>query len=249
MRTRALVVLALLALPAGLTAQRLPRPRIGRGTPPQAAPLPPEVAPVTRALAYKRSRWSAEAYSLITSIQVPTADGGGTSYTNFGSGARADYRYTDRFSATADLTVSALGSPTTVETAEVGARLRPLPMDLPLRPFFDVRAGYTHMYDLYATPAASDRAPVGSIQQFVQEGRYSRGFGGIGGAGLEYSLTRSIALTTELLAMRTRMTTYRLIGPASVPNGRTYSMASFRYTLGLRYNPVRALHLAQNPRP
>lgn len=248
MRTRALVVIALLALPAILDAQRLPRPRIGRGTPPQAAPLPPEAPTVARALAYKRSRWSGEAYSLITSVQIPTADGGSASYANFGAGTHGDYRYTDRFSATVDLTVSALGSPVTTETAEIGTRFRPAPMDQALRPFFDVRAAYMHMYDLYAMPIASSVSGGGLNHQFVQEARYSRGFGSVAGAGLEYSLTRSLSLTTELTAMRNRMTTYRLSGPANVPNGSTYWMTSFRYSLGLKFNPVRALYLAQNPR-
>jgi hypothetical protein len=248
MRTHALIVIALLALPVGSEAQRLPRPRIGRGTPPQAAPLPPEAPAVARALAYRRSRWSGEAYSLINSVQIPTADGGATSYTNFGAGTRGDYRYTDRLSATVDLTVSALGSPVTTETAEVGTRFRPAPMDQALRPFFDVRAAYMHMYDLYAMPIASTISGGGPNHQFVQEARYSRGFGSVVGAGLEYSLTRSLSLTTELTAMRNRMRTYRLIGPANVPNGSTYWTTSFRYSLGLKFNPVRALYLAQNPR-
>lgn len=246
MRTRAVVAIALLVLPAGLTAQRLPRPPIRRGTPPQAAPLPPEAAPVARALAYKRSRWSGEVYSLINAVQFPTADGGATSYTNFGLGTRGDYRYTDRFSATIDLTASALGSPVTTETAEIGTRFRPGPMDQALRPFFDVRAAYMHMYDLFAMPIAGSGS--GLSHQYAQEARYSRGFGSVAGAGLEYSLTRSLALTTELTAIRSRMTAYRLIGPANVPNGSTYWMTSFRYTLGLKLNPVRALYLSQNPR-
>lgn len=248
MRTRALVVIALFALPAVLDAQRLPRPRIGRGTPPQAAPLPPEAPAVARALAYKRSRWSGEAYSLINSVQIPTADGGSASYANFGTGTRGDYRYTDRFSATVDLTVSALGSPVTTETAEIGTRFRPAPMDQALRPFLDVRAAYMHMYDLYAMPTATSVSGGGLNHQFVQEARYSRGIGSVLGAGLEYSLTRSLSLSTELTAMRNRMTAYRLIGPANVPNRSTYWMTSFRYSLGLKFNPVRALYLAQNPR-
>ena len=248
MRTRALLVITLLALPAVLDAQRLPRPRIGRGTPPQAAPLPPEAPIVARALAYKRSRWSGEAYSLINSVQIPTADGGAVSYSSFGTGTRGDYRYSNRFSATVDLTVSALGSPITTETAEIGTRFRPAPMDQSLRPFLDVRAAYMHMYDLYAMPTAGPVSGGGLNHEFIQEARYSRGLGGVVGAGVEYSLTRSLSLTTELTAMRNRMMTYRLIGPANAPNGSGYWMTTFRYSLGLKFNPVRALYLAQNPR-
>jgi hypothetical protein len=121
-------------------------------------------------------------------------------------------------------------------------------MDQALRPFFDVRAAYMHMYDLYAIPIAGSVSGRGLNHQFVQEARYSRGFGSVVGAGLEYSLTRSLSLTTALTAMRNRMTTYRLSGPANVPNGSTYWMTSFRYSLGLKFNPVRALYLAQKPR-
>jgi hypothetical protein len=48
--------------------------------------------------------------------------------------------------------------------------------------------------------------------------------------------------------MRNRMTTYRMTGLATIPSGATsYWMTSFRYTLGLRYNPVSVLHQAQKP--
>ena len=77
--------------------------------------------------------------------------------------------------------------------------------------------------------------------------RYSRGFGGIAGTGLEYSLTRSLALTTGVSLMRSRMTSYR-IAPGSIPNGTQFWLTTFRYTLGFRFNPVRTLHLSQTPR-
>ena len=144
--------------------------------------------------------------------------------------------------------MSALGSPVTTETAEIGTRFRPGPMDQAVRPFLDVRAAYMHMYDLYAMPIAGSASGGGLNHGFIQEARYSRGLGSVVGAGLEYSLTRSLSLTTELTAMRNRMMTYRLIGPANVPNGSTYWMTTFRYSLGLKFNPVRALYLTQNPR-
>jgi hypothetical protein len=240
MRIRALVVIALLTLPAGLTAQILRIPRTGRGTAPQPAALPPEAAPVARALAYKRSRWSAEGYSLISAVQVPTAAGGVARYTTAGTGTRAAYRYTDYLSATLDLTASFLGSPAVTQTAEIGTRFSPLPWDRTLRPFVDVRGAYMRMYDTFAELSVPN-------QQFADVERYSRGVGGVGGAGLEYSLTRSLALTTEVSALRNRMTTYRMTGAAGIPTGTSYWLTSVRYTLGLRFNPVSALHLAQKP--
>lgn len=249
MRSRTLIMIALLTLPSTLTAQRIRLPRGGRGATPQPAPLPPEAGPVTRALAYKRSRWSVEGYSLISSLQVPAAGGGVTRYTTPGGGTRADYRYTERLSATVDMTASLPGSPTTAETAEIGTRYSPLAWDRQLRPFVDVRAAYMRMYDMYAMPTPASIIAGASDQQFVEGGRYSRGFGSVAGAGFEYSLTRSLALTTELSAMRSRMTMYRFSGPATIPSDSRYWMTSFRYVLGLKFNPVRSVHLTQNPTP
>src|SRR5258705_13802227 len=100
MRTRALVAIALLTLPCGLTAQVLRIPR--RGAVPDPAPLPPAAAPVARALALQRSRWSAEGYSLVSALQVPNGNGGVSRYSTFGTGTHADYRYADHLTATID---------------------------------------------------------------------------------------------------------------------------------------------------
>ena len=247
MRNRALLVTALLIAPAALSAQvRLPRGARG-GTPPTAAPLPPEAPVVAKALAYKRSRWSGEAYTAINTFQVP--EGGGlTTYTSFGSGTRADYRYSDHFSATVDMTVSALGSPAISESAEIGTRYRPGSLDQRLRTYVDARAQFVHLYDTPNLPASSGAivGGFGQNSQFVTGQRYSRGFGGVAGAGFEFSFTNTFALTSELLAMRDRMSMYRFSNPTSVPLASHYWMTSFRYTVGFKYNPVSALHLAQN---
>jgi hypothetical protein len=247
MRIRTFALIALLALPTASSAQRIRLPRGGRGATPQPAPLPPEAGPVSRALAYKRSRWSAEGYTLITSLQLPSVGGGVTRYTTPGAGTRADYRYTERWSATVDLTASLPGTPTTAETAEVGTRFSPLPWDRDLRPFFDVRVAYVHAYDAFSTQTAASIVAGAPGRQFVEGTRYSRGLGSVGGLGLEYSLTPSFALTTEFSALRSRMSTYRSAGPAIIPSGSNFWMTSFRYTLGLKFNPVRALHATQKP--
>jgi len=169
-----------------------------------------------------------------------------TRFTSAGAGTRADYRYSDSFSATMDLTASFLGSPTVMGTAEVGTRFSPVSWAEQLRPFFDVRAAYMHMFDEFPIPEPS--AALGGLEQQLDGGRYSRGFGGVTGAGLEFSLTRTIAFTTELSGMRSRMTMYRMSPAVNIPNGTTYWMTSFRYTFGLKYNPGRTLHLSQNPR-
>src|SRR5437868_6025804 len=181
MRSRALVVIALLALSSEMTAQRARPPRTGRGTTPPPAALPPEAGPVSRALAYKRSRWSAEAYSLITSFQLPAVGGGVSRYLTPGAGTRADYRYTEHWSATADITASLPGAPTTAETAEVGTRFSPLPWDRELRPFLDIRAAYMRMYDAFSTQTVGSIVAGAPSQQFVEGTRYSRGMGSVAG--------------------------------------------------------------------
>lgn len=249
MRNRAVLLAALLIAPTVASAQiRIPR-GTRRSPPPTAAPLPPEAPVVAKALAYKRSRWSAEAYTAVSTFQVPEA-GGMTTYTSFGSGTHADYRYSEHFSATVDLTASALGSPAISESAEVGTRFRPGSLERRLRTYVDARAQFVHLYD---TPslASSTGAIVGGVgqnSQFVAGQRYSRGFGGVAGAGFEFSFTNTLALTSELLAIRDRMSMYRLNNsPTSVPLASHYWMTSYRYTIGFKYNPVSALHLAQNP--
>jgi len=248
MRNRALLLTALLIAPAVTSAQiRLPRGARG-GAPPTAAPLPPEAPVVAKVLALKRSRWSSEAYTQISSFQLP--DGvGTTSYTSFGGGTRADYRLTDHFSATMDLTASALGSPLIAETGELGARFRPGTLDQRLHTYIDARAQFVHLYDTPNLPSSTG-AIIGGLNQnsqFVTGQRYSRGFGGVAGAGFEFAFTNTLALTSELLAMRDQMSMYRLVNPTSVPLGSHCWMTSYRYTIGFRYNPVSALHLAQNP--
>lgn len=246
MHARTLVVIALLTLPSGLTAQRLPR--VGRGTVAQPASLPPEIPAVARSLAYKRSRWSTEAYTLISNVQVPDAAGGITKSTTAGTGTRADYRVSEHFSATVDATVSFLGSGALMETAELGSRFSPMSWDRRLRPFFDVRAAFTHRSDTLSM-SMQTVSQINLVNgQFSNVTRYSRGFGGGGGMGLEYSLTNTFALTSELSALRNRMTIYRLDSPTSIPAGSAYWMTSFRYSLGLKFNPVQSLHLSQTPR-
>jgi hypothetical protein len=249
MRTRALLVIALLVSSADLGAQIRRRPRVDPRTPPQPTPLPPEAVPVNRDLAYKRLRWSADAYSIVSAVEVPAGPGVISRYTAFGAGTHGAYRYTDMLSATVDVTASLLGGPSNMETAEVGTRFSPLPWEQHVRPFFDVRAAYTRLYDsfAYTSPAPIGIPPLGAPGQYANEARYSRGFGGVAGLGVEYSLTNTLALTTEVSAVRNRLTAYNISGPANIPLGSTYWMTSYRYALGIKFSPVRALRLAQNP--
>jgi len=74
MRTRAVAVIALLSLPCALSAQIL-RPRPSTRTPAEPASLPPTAGEIARTLAYKRARWSFEAYTQFTSMALPSPSG------------------------------------------------------------------------------------------------------------------------------------------------------------------------------
>jgi hypothetical protein len=249
MRLRALFLVGLVAVPLGANAQVGRIPQRGGKTPVQPAPLPTEAPGVVKALAYKRSHWTAEGYSLMSTVQVPTSSGT-SRYTIYGAGTRGDYRFADRLSATMDLTVSPMGGPAITETGEVGLRFAPIAWDEEMRgvrPFIDARLGYLHMYDTFQSGLASAAASVAPSQQFVESGRYSRGFGGVVGAGAEMFLTETLGLTTELSAMKNRMSAYRLTNAAALPTNSAYSMTSVRLAVGFKYNAVRALQFAQNP--
>jgi hypothetical protein len=245
MRTRSqafvalLSLLALAAIPSQAMAQ-VRRPGIRRGTPPPSAPLPPQAPAVANALSYHRARWSVEGYSLISTYQVPVGNGVSSS-TSFGGGTHGGFRLNNHYSIGVDGTAAYSSSPITSETVEAGVRYMPLSLEGSLRPFFDARGMFTHMYDEYSSQGAG----IG-FSQFDQYSRYSRGLGAIAGAGVERSITRSLSLTTEILAMRSRMTAYRVTGPGTIPAGTSYSITSFRYTLGLKYNRMSIMRQTQN---
>ena len=238
MRVRAVIAFAMLLLPGVSSAQRFPRPRIGPG-PARPAPLPDrQPEPIARALAYRRLRLSVESYPLVSHVQSQglSADGRGAAWTMFGGGTRAEYRATRFVSATMDLTSSFLGSPVLVHTAELGVRLRAERSERRMYPFVDARVGYVAAFN--AGLGTFSDAPYGyPTPQGAYGVRYSRGFGGIAGAGVEYTLTRTISLTSAASVMRSRLTAHD-IGPgqAGMPN---FGMTSYRYTLGIKYNPVR----------
>lgn len=240
MRIRAVVAIVSLVLPAAMSAQTLPSPRVGRRGPARPAPLPPQAAPIARELAYRRLPLSVESYPLVSYVHSPgfTGDGLVAGWTTLGAGTRADYRVTRHFSATLDVTSSFLGGPALMQTVELGTRFRPERSERRVYPFVDVRAGYISAYNRYL-------GPIGGFDDFAPQGaygtRYNSGFGGVAGAGMEYTLTRSFSLTTAASVMRNRMTTHSLR-----EGNRSYGMTSYRYTLGLRYNPVRVIRPAAN---
>jgi len=235
-RLSAVFALVALLVPAALSAQRLPLPGTGRRGPARPAPLPPQVEPVARDLAYKRLPLSVESYQLISHVRSPTGDGVFQDWTSFGTGTRADYRVARNVAITLDLTSSFAGGPVDVYTMELGTRLRPDRSERRLYPFVDVRAGYVRSYNTTFNPFSGEFGfPT------TEEGgfRYSSGFGGVIGGGAEYALTRRFSLTTAAALMRNHMTTRTLAGPDQ--GERSFTMTIYRYIIGIRYNPVRVI--------
>ncbi|MFN2564115.1 MAG: hypothetical protein ABR499_03800 [Gemmatimonadaceae bacterium] len=237
-RVRTVLALVALLLPTGLSAQRLPLPGTGRRGPARPAPLPPQPEPIARNLAYKRLRLSVESYPLISYVRSPEFTI--SDWTSFGTGTRADYRVARHVSVTLDLTSSFVGGPADVHTAELGTRLGSERSERTLYRFVDVRVGYVRSHGSsyfdatwgeYGSPTMPDGGGF----------HYSSGFGGVGGVGMEYALTRTLSLTTAASAMRNRMTTRTLVGADR--GERSYTMTLYRYTLGIRYNPVRVIRV------
>jgi hypothetical protein len=236
LRVRAVVAIVALLLPAGLSAQHMPPLGVGKRGPARPAPLPPQPEPIARNLAYKRLRLSVEGYPLISYFRSSglAGDGPVSDWTSFGMGTRADYRLNRHVSATLDLTSSFAGGPALVETAELGTRLGSERSGRTLYRFVDVRVGYIRAYNRrFGATGDGFSFPT---TEYADGFRYSSGFGGVAGVGVEYALTRTLSLTTAASVMRNRMTTQNLEGAPT-----TYTMTSYRYTLGLRYNPVRVV--------
>jgi hypothetical protein len=152
-------------------------------------------------------------------------------------GTRANYLLNRHVSATLDLTSSFLGGPAITNTAEVGARIHPEWAEHRLYPFMDLRVGYITTYDR-RLGSYDDPYPYTTLPGSAAV-RYSSGFGGVAGAGVEYSLTARWTFTTEASLLRSQMNAEGFdVNQTSVPG--SFPLTSLRYTIGLRYNPLRA---------
>jgi hypothetical protein len=230
MSVRAAILATALFLPSIASAQ-LPAPRVGGGHPTEPVPLGTQPEVITRSLALVRSRYSVEAYPLFSRVEASAPDSRlpATRWTSFGTGARLDWRHSDYLSWTIDLTASYVDGSALAQTAEIGTRIRPENWNSRVRPFADLRVGFEHIN--------------GSNDGFVteREVRYGRGFGALAGAGVEYFLTNTTALTTAMSAMRSSMSAYNFNGLSAPTPESSYRMTSYRLTVGLKYNPVRYL--------
>jgi hypothetical protein len=235
MRVRTVVAIGVLLLPAAAGAQRLPLPRIGGRHPGEPVPLSPQPAAIARAIAYRRLNLSIESYPLIIRMDASGGVGGAraSTWTSVGAGTRASYRLTPHVAATMDLTSSLFGGPMTVQTAEVGMRLGPERSERRLYPFVDLGVGYVSAYDTGLGSFVDNNyyAPAGAGGV-----RYSRGFGGIAGVGMEYALTYTFSVTGGASLLRSHLTSSDFAGTSAVPS---FALTSYRLMLGIRYNPVR----------
>jgi hypothetical protein len=171
-------------------------------------------------------RLSVEGYPLISYYHSVGVTG-----TSFGAGTRGDYRLTPRASATLDLTSSVLGGSASVSTIELGMRLRPERNHGRAYPFVDFRVGYVAAFNAEIFDANRELAGM----------RYSSGLGALVGAGMEYDLTRRFSLTTAAAMTHHRMSTDDFRDASLARRG--YGMTSVRYTVGIKYNPVRMVRV------
>lgn len=238
----AIAILSLL-VPAALNAQRIPLPR---PRPARPAPLPPQPTPIANDLAYRRMHLSIESYPMVSYFHAPgyASNGLMPSWTTFGTGTRADYRLTRNLSATMDMTSSFLGGPALVQTAELGTRVGRERSESKFYPFADLRVGYIAAFTRNAYSV--DGIYGGPTPQGAVVASYSHGFGGIGGLGMEYAVTRMVSLTTEASVMQSGMKTHAFEGP--VITDRHFGLTSVRYILGVRFNPVRAIRTGGDAR-
>ena len=227
MRIRAIAAIVILLVPCALSAQRIPLP-IGRRAGGRE-PLPPTAGPIAREEAFRRWRLSVESYPMVSYYDAA----GFGSWASLGMGTRADYLINRHVSATLDMTSSLIGSPSIVNTAEVGTRLHPEWAEHRLFPYADLRVAYIAVFNsAFGTIDNNFNNPIAAGSPGAP---YSRGVGAIAGGGLEYSLTHSWSLTTGASVVSSRMNPHDLSNPVY---NRPYNMTGFRYTLGVRYNPV-----------
>lgn len=235
MRIGTAIAIATLLLPCTLSAQLIPMPG-RRHHPASPQPMPPEPAPIARQLQYTRLRFSVETYPLLSVIQSSGfASGGASTWAALGAGTRIEYRVSRFASATFDVTTSVLGGPIDLSSAELGTRIGRARTERRLEPFADLRVGYASASSRELGSYMDD--PLGyPIPHGTYGSRYSSGWGAVAGAGVEYGVTNTLSLTTELLATHSSMSTHDVLSPTAP---QSYGLTSVRYVLGLRYNPIR----------
>jgi hypothetical protein len=245
MRIHQAVAIALL-LPGALSAQRRMGGRVG-GRPGGPTALPPTAPVVAREMSYVPRPYSAESYMFINYVQQPSAATNAlTNYGTLSAGTRLDYRLGTHMSITGDVTTSLYGGPGTTASFELGTRFRPIPAmsESRVHPYVDARLGYVYSYESYMMTA--DPTAVNPLT--IPRSRAGRGTGAIAGSGADFAVTRSVALQAGFWGMRTKLHAMNIVGPAGRPGDyQTYWMTSYRFALGFRWNPMRAVPKYDDP--
>lgn len=237
MRIRSLAVAIVLLSPAALGAQRRlpPLPGQHRGPETPEPKVPPESGPIARQLQYTRLNISVASYPVLSFVQSSGLASGGTSaWAAAGTGAQVAYRFTRLAAGTLDLTTSFLGGPVDLQTVELGVRLGHPLTERRLEPFADVRGGYV------AASSGQFGSNIDDVGYPLSHGaygsRYSTGWEGVAGAGVEYAFTRQLSVSSEVLGTHAQMSAHDILSPVARPD---YGITSVRWVIGLRYNPVR----------
>ena len=105
-------------------------------------------------------------------------------------------------------------------------------------PFVDLRLGYVLALESSVRPL-DVVDPFNPSRPVAESGRYAQGLGGIAGTGVESMLTRSISLVASASVIQARMRQHSFRGTQVGPS--SYLMSSYRYMMGLRFNPVRTI--------
>jgi hypothetical protein len=242
MRARSVMAIGLLLLPALSEAQR---PRFGGRRVGQAGLSGPQPRVVQQAIAYNRMRAAFESYPMLTMFDAPGFNGPGDyGWTAGGQGMRVEYRVHRLAAITMDATSSFIGNPIFVQTLELGTRLGPRRFEHGVVPFFDARVGY--IYANSNNIGLNSSSPV-PRDAFVSGARYSDGFGGVVGAGLETAITRRFSLVTGYHFQRSRMVSHALDNLSSAPGSdQRFMMNGYRWTISLRYNGIRYIDDPRN---
>jgi hypothetical protein len=238
MRVRSLFVIAVL-LPAALSAQR--RGGVGRigGRAVPPVELPPQPGTIASEMRYVRLPISAESYTFISFNQVPLAGGAFEGWNNLAAGTKFSLRLNSVFAATADLTQSIFYDQNSMTTFEVGTRFRPggANSDRRVQFYADARVGYTYSQEQYVFSPD----PTAVNPMIVMGSRRGNGFGVIGGVGSDFSLTRTLSLSTGVYGARSHLRSSSSSPFQPTARGNYYDMTAYRFALGIKWNPVRAV--------
>jgi hypothetical protein len=233
-------------LPAIGQAQIVRRrlPPIGSPPPTRPAPLPPQPSKIRRDLVYRFSRFSYETYSFLDVTQTDryVSDSGPATYPMWGEGLRINYRYKPTFTVTTDLATAFVGGPFMMSRFQMGGRFHPERLEYHVRPFVDVRGSWAHTFDTYAEPIDNTFTTAPSSFLYATGAAQSDGFGGFTGIGMDYSLSRNFALSSELGVSYHRMGDVS-VGGSHLGSRWDYNATTTSLMIGVKYTGGRYISI------